>query len=55
MEIPALAKIEQNFPRPRLEDLSRTLREELARSGVRIGRGAQIAVPPPGESSSWDA
>jgi len=44
MQLPTLTRIRQRFPRPRVDDLERTLEAELAASGVAIPRGARIAI-----------
>jgi hypothetical protein len=44
MQFPNLIRIRQHFPRPRVENLERTLEAELAASGVAVPPGARIAI-----------
>jgi hypothetical protein len=44
MALPRMVRVRQTFPRPRVADIPRAVAEALDRAGLRITRGATVAV-----------
>jgi hypothetical protein len=44
MALPRMVRVRQTFPRPRVEDIPRTVAEALARASLPVKRGDTVAV-----------